>query len=150
MTKICISDTIPDEVIDTKLTELEAMRQTCETNGGSLETRVLYGCNDKSLDDYKGSSPRIPYEDPDGTRLDYLPGPDGIVPSIETVRERVKQRQAAALRDAINQAEEAAKNKTDCSENADPAFVVQVFCKGKGGSTLPGGTGYTPPFMTQK
>jgi hypothetical protein len=146
MANRCVAANIPNAVINNQISALDQIENNCEALGGTLSTRVLYGCDDKPLSEYKGASPKVPYESV--SPLDYLPDAiTGIVPTEEQVTEKVKIRQQETLRAALEQAEAAAKNKAGCGGSSNPAFAIQAFCTKGSGSTQ--GT-VLPPFIVQK
>lgn len=151
MANTCNSKNVPDNVLTDQISRLDQLHEDCKEAGGTLTTRVIYGCGNDNFSEYKGSSPATKYTSPS----DYLdpnsPGPDlGQGQADEAYREeitrRVKAQQQEALRIALEQAEKAAK--TNCREGAAPAFAVQAFCK-NGNNAAPPNT-VLPPFIAQK
>jgi hypothetical protein len=144
MANKCYADRVPDAVLDNQIDQLDKLRDECEAAGGQMTTRVKYGCTGTKLGDEKGASHTSEYNN-QGTALDRLPFPDGREPTEDEIAARVRERLQNELREALKEAQEAAKRQ-DCG-NADPAFAVQAFCK-KGGSVIGNQTGN--PFVVRK
>lgn len=132
----CNSNNVPDQTVVEQVTQIETMQQECESKGGSLEVRVLYGCsNDQRLGD--------------SARIKWPPAPYDNLDRPLTEEEKVYL--ADRLRELMEQAEQEAIRK--CPKGTDTGFRVQGFCKAADGTPIrrpDAPSEYNPPFTPAK